>query len=662
MKITQITIKKFRGIKEQTISDIGEALVLIGKNNSGKSAVLTAIRAFWGDYTPQPKDFYRNSSSFEILITFEISDEYLLYFFNDSKVGFQKLPSTKSDYNDIKDGTLFKEVEFDDFKRERSSIRGELSEDISVIEKYGDIWLKALKNKFHIINNTVTISAVCQQADLKVNYTIGETTAKDFVGLFPTLAFIDDSRNFDDEETGKSKTITAKIFGQIMKTELVSNISALQCETCSSNDCEIRCLSSIFSKSPDELTIEELKKLINYKAKNSSENITKSISEKFSNNYRENFRINIKATSSIDKSFSIATKIYDPDLGEEVDLSNVGAGVRSIYILSLLQAYQEIRSSCSIFIVEEPELYLHPELQKSMAKTLSLISEKSQVIFTTHSPIMLREFGIDEIRKVHMDSGHYESTIMRTTIDDVLNEIGYSTQDIIQSDFVLFVEGPDDKKVFELVLQKYYNIDLNRIKIVDTKSCRNLSFYATLRFLGMTTLKDDFAIIRDADMKDVARIKDEVINSITENMDSLSEEMLSDRVHITKYSSLEGYLFSPELLVTHNLYPSTESVFHVLQQELSTKKEKCINEFRRQNRDEDRIRLFEENYDSKVRNPSENLEWIKTYIRGHTYFGFTRSQDITFDEYVNNLPQNAFQDLIEFFDSLEYFKDKSTHT
>ena len=81
---------------------------------------------------------------------------------------------------------------------------------------------------------------------------------------------------------------------------------------------------------------------------------------------------------------------------------------------------------------------------------------------------MLREFSIDEIRKVHMDSGHYESTIMRTTIDDVLNEIGYSTQDIIQSDFVLFVEGPDDKKVFELVLQKYYDIDLNRIKIVDT--------------------------------------------------------------------------------------------------------------------------------------------------------------------------------------------------
>lgn len=58
MKITQITIKKFRGIKEQTISDIGEALVLIGKNNSGKSAVLTAIRAFWGDYTPHNRKIF----------------------------------------------------------------------------------------------------------------------------------------------------------------------------------------------------------------------------------------------------------------------------------------------------------------------------------------------------------------------------------------------------------------------------------------------------------------------------------------------------------------------------------------------------------------------------------------------------------------------------
>lgn len=47
MKIKELHIKRFRGIEDQTIKDIDSALVLIGKNNAGKSAFLTAIRTFF---------------------------------------------------------------------------------------------------------------------------------------------------------------------------------------------------------------------------------------------------------------------------------------------------------------------------------------------------------------------------------------------------------------------------------------------------------------------------------------------------------------------------------------------------------------------------------------------------------------------------------------
>ena len=40
MKIKELHIKRFRGIEDQTIKDIDSALVLIGKNNAGKSAFL----------------------------------------------------------------------------------------------------------------------------------------------------------------------------------------------------------------------------------------------------------------------------------------------------------------------------------------------------------------------------------------------------------------------------------------------------------------------------------------------------------------------------------------------------------------------------------------------------------------------------------------------
>lgn len=58
MKLKEIHIKNFRGIKNQKIESIEDALILIGKNNAGKSAFLAAIRTLFGDYTPQDKDIY----------------------------------------------------------------------------------------------------------------------------------------------------------------------------------------------------------------------------------------------------------------------------------------------------------------------------------------------------------------------------------------------------------------------------------------------------------------------------------------------------------------------------------------------------------------------------------------------------------------------------
>ena len=115
----------------------------------------------------------------------------------------------------------------------------------------------------------------------------------------------------------------------------------------------------------------------------------------------------------------------------------------------ILQSYQAVSAKHTIFIIEEPELYLHPQLQKLMAKTLSEISCDNQVIFTSHSPIMLREFSTSNIRKVKFDESNCYSTVEKTTIDDVLAEIGYSSQDILNTYFVIFVEGPDDKNIIE---------------------------------------------------------------------------------------------------------------------------------------------------------------------------------------------------------------------
>ena len=655
MKIKELHIKRFRGIEDQTIKDIDSALVLIGKNNAGKSAFLTAIRTFFGDYIPQGKDIYKNFDDFEIEVVLECDENYISDFFLDSKIGFAKVPSTAADYNDVKNGTIFEDKTFSEFKSLRNEVlNADSLEDTSTRESFEPIWTNAIYKKFSISEGLIHASLVFKKGTSKVEYTVN----KDIVYLLPSVAFIDDSRNFLEEETGKAKTITANIFNTILKSELFSN-KEIDCYNCNIDDCDGNCISKIDEKAPMDLSIEELQKLINYKTNNTSAKFTSSISERFAKNYQKGFKVNIKATSNIDKSFSILTKLFDPVLNAEVELSNVGAGVRSVYILSLLQSYQAISAKHTIFIIEEPELYLHPQLQKSMAKTLSEITENNQVIFTTHSPIMLREFSTQNIRKVKLDEERYCSIAENTTIDNVLKEIGYSSQDVLNTDFILFVEGQDDKCIVERILDKYYDIDLERLSVIDTKSCRTIGFYATLRFLEKTTMSDEFAIIRDADTKSEDMVKEILENQLNSNLDSEFASKAISKTHITKFSSIEGYLFSPELLVSHNIYASEDQVYERLRNGLSENKDKCLKYFRKQNENaQERIELFEGEYDSKIADAKENLDWIKTNIQGHTCFGFSESKGINYESYVEELPMVAFENLMEFFDGIPYFFSK----
>lgn len=661
MKIKKITIKNFRGIQDQTISDIDNALVLIGKNNSGKSAFLTAVRALLGDYTPQAKDFYKDTDEIEITVIFEINDDYISTFFTNNKLGIKKFPSNSVDFENVKENTVFSESEYSAFRTERQDAVVNHLEDISTWERFSAIWIKAIKAKLNIDNNLLTVKAVFRKDNSKPKYFINNAVNADFQVLFPSVAFIDDTRYFEEEENGKTKTITSSLFAEVLKNQALIDETFIYCENCNHTDCETRCINAIRLKNPGELSIEELQKLINYKTKNSSEEITRRITESFQKNYQEGFKVNIKATSNVDKSFSLITKIYDPNLGTEIELSNVGAGVRSIYILSLLQSYQQLNSNHTILLFEEPELYLHPELQKEMAKTLSQISNNSQVFFTTHSPIMLREFSNDDIRRVSLDED-YSSVASVTSIDEVLTEIGYSTQDIINCEFIVFVEGIDDKEILEHLLKKYYHVDIERISIIDTDSCTNLGFFATLKFLDRTSFDRDFVIIRDADMRLEESVKTELIHQLTgtQLIDRFPIDTIS--MYITKHSSIEGYLFSADLLVQKGVFRDLEEVYSILKEGLVRYKPSLVDHFRKHNQnDPARIAEFENEYDTKVSDPQVNLDWIKKNIRGHSYFNFTQSKRIPYRDYIEELPITAFADIIRFFDGIDYFSQRKNH-
>lgn len=77
MKIVDLRICNFKSIRDMRIADIENALILVGKNNTGKTAVLDAVRAVSGDYEIREEDFREDKSNIEIEVALEIDGEDL---------------------------------------------------------------------------------------------------------------------------------------------------------------------------------------------------------------------------------------------------------------------------------------------------------------------------------------------------------------------------------------------------------------------------------------------------------------------------------------------------------------------------------------------------------------------------------------------------------
>ena len=89
-----------------------------------------------------------------------------------------------------------------------------------------------------------------------------------------------------------------------------------------------------------------------------------------------------------------------------------------------------------------------------------------------------------------MDDDYYTTVREDTDIDEILDDLGYSANDLMNVSFVFIVEGKQDRNRLPLLLEKYYSeiYDedgmLQRISIIPTNSCTNIKTYANLKYIA----------------------------------------------------------------------------------------------------------------------------------------------------------------------------------
>lgn len=135
----------------------------------------------------------------------------------------------------------------------------------------------------------------------------------------------------------------------------------------------------------------------------------------------------------------------------------IGGGDQEILALTFMLKREKAR----IFAIEEPETHLHPDLSRRLFNILKEISEKKQLILSTHSPIFIDTLNLKNawiFRKDGMETKIYR--IQHAEDLRIINyELGIRPSDIFFADRILFVEGAIDKIVYRIWAEKQ-KIDL----------------------------------------------------------------------------------------------------------------------------------------------------------------------------------------------------------
>jgi predicted ATP-dependent endonuclease of OLD family len=163
-----------------------------------------------------------------------------------------------------------------------------------------------------------------------------------------------------------------------------------------------------------------------------------------------------------------------------ISATELGEGIQNALVLAILQAFEERRKQGAILLIEEPEMFLHPQMQRSLYKTLGQIGKTNQVIYTTHSPHFVTVPDYHEVLLVRKDG---EGTNVRPSDlatdtkrrEKLLKELDPERNELFFATRLLIVEGDTEK----LALPEYarqLNLDLDRqgATIIEVNGKRNL--------------------------------------------------------------------------------------------------------------------------------------------------------------------------------------------
>lgn len=186
--------------------------------------------------------------------------------------------------------------------------------------------------------------------------------------------------------------------------------------------------------------------------------------------------------------------VTDIDTGDRRRFDQMGTGTQRAIQIALIRYLAETRKrnenqhARRLLLIDEPELYLHPQGVKRLRQSLALLAKNGfQIIFSTHSPIMLsRENAPDTvIVGKTCEKGTTTQKPLRHAVEEALHnaesqsrtlfELG-NLAEIYFANKVVICEGKTDLCLLPIAYEKLYghSPDLDHIAFISVGGCGNI--------------------------------------------------------------------------------------------------------------------------------------------------------------------------------------------
>lgn len=246
-------------------------------------------------------------------------------------------------------------------------------------------------------------------------------------------------------------------------------------------------------------------------------------------------------------------------------LSQSGSGLKTI-ILILINLYLipeliSYKGKKIIYAFEEIENNLHPALQRRIFDYLYnfAINNKTSIFLTTHSHVAINTYYGKKSSKIYHVTKEKEISTLKVIDNyldkvEILDDLDVKASDILQSNGIIWVEGPSDRIYINRWLQIF--CDFNLVEGRDYQFLyyggRLLSHYTTedniTDLINILTTNRNAAIIIDSDR----RAKGSAINSTKQRIRDEFKH-LNLICWITKGKEIENYLSAGILYSTFNV-------------------------------------------------------------------------------------------------------------